>query len=844
MTTDELKSRLEPYLRDLVEELVPGGEWRGNRYCAGSTDGGRGNSFSFNTEIGIGGDFAEDERMYDIVELWQRVKGVEFRTACNQLLKYIGEEAGTEGVTQVPKETQEEWESRVNKRWMWAEANKYYERQRKRSDNNLSENERENIEIEIGNFERNNIRDLKPYDWAAAVNAYWQSEDAKELLVTWRGYSTEFAEWMGDAGLIGLHEGRIAFPVQDRDTGLVTRVHYLADIKDPKTPETKNEWRYSEGKEISSFVFGYFDRIEDPAFILIGESQWDLFALLDVHSSARKGRFRCIATRGKNGVELIDKELIPPKATVFAVAQNDNANAKWLKSLFDHLKRPIVILRSPADHKDLNDWVRHGGATEQDTSALFRNAEVSNEPDVKCIESETFDRLLGRTFWLAAKNQYYYHEPNGTWLLLNRGDLQKNLAKDGLFIGLRGKEIGKMTDEFTIAVQRQNQIDWAGEIAGYRIGITMQEGKRCLIIHEPTIIDPNPGKCDFILSFVRELLPGDQSDYFFAWLQHAYNGLRSQKHTFGQVVVLIGPAQCGKSFLQHHLITPILGGRSCDPFRYLSGSTNFNADLARSEHQLIEDQSQSQSFSRDVFADGIKRAAANISDRVEPKGLNATQIRPLLRRLTVSLNAESRNLAMMPVIDGSLKGKLMIFSCERAQIGNDAENQVKQELSHFVHRLINYQVPANLPRDQRFSIGAYIDEGYRSKINDSSDEETLRQLIFLYMTRNGKPVLEGYASVLHTDLLYDLRVAAGIRSVAVKSNRLGMLLGHLCDSHPTYFQRLKRNSDGMRYRIILDPGFRGTATTNGSGTPNVLEFVAAHTNGFNRVSNTVHTSVH
>ena len=77
----ELKEELLQVLPEYAEMLVPGGRRVGDRWVAGSIDGGEGKSFSINLLNGACGDFAEDARMYDPIGLWMRVHDVDFPTA-------------------------------------------------------------------------------------------------------------------------------------------------------------------------------------------------------------------------------------------------------------------------------------------------------------------------------------------------------------------------------------------------------------------------------------------------------------------------------------------------------------------------------------------------------------------------------------------------------------------------------------------------------------------------------------------------------------------------------------------------------------------------------------------
>jgi hypothetical protein len=103
----------------------------------------------------------------------------------------------------------------------------------------------------------------------------------------------------------------------------------------------------------------------------------------------------------------------------------------------------------------------------------------------------------------------------------------------------------------------------------------------------------------------------DQRQYVYAWVKIAYEALRKGLWRGGPAMALAGPRGCGKSLLQN-LFTEILGGRSAKPYRYMSGGTQFNADLFGPEHLMIEDEHSSTDIrSRRAFGSNIKQFTSN-----------------------------------------------------------------------------------------------------------------------------------------------------------------------------------------------------------------------------------------
>ncbi|MGO9246874.1 MAG: CHC2 zinc finger domain-containing protein [Verrucomicrobiia bacterium] len=140
--------------------------------------------------------------------------------------------------------------------------------------------------------EASSERDLSA-EWGECVAAFIDEHAAK--LATWRGYSTDFVTWLRSRELVGLYEGKIAFPVQD-DAGRVVALHYR---------EKDGSWRYHPtGCKVRPLVIG---DVEGADVALAFESQWDAFAVLDKmgwHKKAVPG-WCVIVTRGASNGKLV-----------------------------------------------------------------------------------------------------------------------------------------------------------------------------------------------------------------------------------------------------------------------------------------------------------------------------------------------------------------------------------------------------------------------------------------------------------------------------------------------------------------------------------------------------------
>jgi putative DNA primase/helicase len=208
----------------------------------------------------------------------------------------------------------------------------------------------------------------EPFDWQRCVDAF--TEKHIERLAEWRGYSREFCAWLKHSGLVGLHEGHIAFPVRD-GAGSVIAAHYR---------QKDGSWRYyPQGAKVRPLAIGELVAGE-PVHVF--ESQWDCFAFLDV-SGERSG---VIATRGAGNGALVSK-LSPERSILYCWTQNDAAGEKWQRDICVNTKAIVKQVRIPATHKDLNDWLI-AGAQPADLVAAITNAEV-----LKQVEKSWADAL-------------------------------------------------------------------------------------------------------------------------------------------------------------------------------------------------------------------------------------------------------------------------------------------------------------------------------------------------------------------------------------------------------------------------------------------------------------------
>jgi hypothetical protein len=219
-------------------------------------------------------------------------------------------------------------------------------------------------------------------DWKGCCNSMTLQQ--VEAIAAERAVSAFNVERIGDRGWIGScyvpkwRANCIAFPICLPD-GQVWRAHCRAPQRNEKG---KFEWTYEpavdlQDQPISALLFGVLGLRTHTVFIQ--ESQWCNIALvdkLDLIGDIDAGEVCLIATRGVDFAGRLRALTFPPKATSYAIPQNDDGGCKWLENVRRSVTKFLVV-RVPEAFKncgerikDLGEWVQNGAAASDIEAAI------------------------------------------------------------------------------------------------------------------------------------------------------------------------------------------------------------------------------------------------------------------------------------------------------------------------------------------------------------------------------------------------------------------------------------------------------------------------------------------
>ena len=324
---------------------------------------------------------------------------------------------------------------------------------------------------------------------------------------------------------------------------------------------------------------------------------------------------------------------------------------------------------------------------------------------------------------VAANCDAYYDQDRKEYVLAVNSTLYQSRTETQFrcelrFRGLSGKRIPtREYSQIDVALRwlrEHKYVCYVGSLAGYKIGPYEINGRRVLVTDSPILIEPNPGPFPTINNFFLGMLGSEQFIIVKAWLKNLYQGLREGKCRTGQVLVLAGPSDCGKSLAQNYVFTPIIGGRSVKAYSVMSGAKQFNAHLFAAEHWMIEDDVPSTELrQRRIFCSFLKQAAGNEKLLCEAKYRTPVELSPA-RRVSISCNDNPEDLIILPPIDESIRDKIILLKTNRSAFewpeSEEEREKLRQlltsELPGFVDHLLSWKVPEEI-RAKRFGLVTY-----------------------------------------------------------------------------------------------------------------------------------------
>lgn len=387
-------------------------------------------------------------------------------------------------------------------------------------------------------------------------------------------------------------------------------------------------------------------------------------------------------------------------------------------------------IRKKAAQKQGNTKAASNKSTEANAKqeSETKPARVMPTPDTVKVYYSTSDKAC---YAMNQQGEYQSWDGRGlNALLRSKGFDDKSYLPNGL----------SFLDAEYLRILFEQSVHYAGPLGGYKAGIYTNCGNRILVTKSPKFIEGKAGQWRLLRSFLGQLF-GNESIYVLAWIKAALDSVEAgEPWTPGQLLAVAGPPDCGKSVFQS-LLTPILGGRISSPYPYMSGQTNFNAEIYGAEHGLIGDeQHKHDRDSRRAFGAAIKRMCVNPEQYIHGKHRGALTLNAFIR-LSLTLNDNPHALLVLPELDSDVADKIILvqatpvkfpFPSKEYPSKHDYSEALKAELPAMVHHLRKWTIPDDIT-NRRYGVISYKSPGLIQKMQSLSVEWKLWNLIEMYM---------------------------------------------------------------------------------------------------------------
>ncbi len=347
-------------------------------------------------------------------------------------------------------------------------------------------------------------------------------------------------------------------------------------------------------------------------------------------------------------------------------------------------------------------------------------------------------------FWLNGSSSYFMRRDEGgrtCFTEMRAAEIRRKLRIRGYRAkpdSDKGESVSAI-DRILDAATEIRPVDFAVSIGGTPAGVYDLPGGRVIVRESPRLLNPQPGDFSTIEAFLNGLLEPEGTVQFCCWLKIGLEALSAGQRRPGQALIIIGPPDCGKSRIQHQIITPVLAGRSADPKSYFFGRTDFNSELVGAEHLLIEEvPSASRHEERTFFGERIKEIVANDTARLHKKTLAAVTVSPFWR-LSITLNDNPEKLRCLPPLTDDLAEKIIMLQAQPApdfwqRFAGEPDPRVAfrtaidAELPAFAHFLLSMPIPTHL-QGRRYGVKSSIPEEIAESLFESEPEHHLLLLI-------------------------------------------------------------------------------------------------------------------
>lgn len=321
------------------------------------------------------------------------------------------------------------------------------------------------------------------------------------------------------------------------------------------------------------------------------------------------------------------------------------------------------------------------------------------------IEGLWFD---GRQYWRQGEDE--------RWNAMTTDNCAQELKVLGISGRVGPKDTASEIDKVLVACRRTNTVDGAVPFVCNAQQIVNVNGMKYLNISTRKAMEPaahgNPEDFPWLNEFFFKVWDEKypcQRDYFLAWFKRFWLSAYDRQIQSGHAVVIAGEPGSGKTLLNYHILGSAVGGWS-DAGDVLMGEVSFNKEAAESALLCVDDNKGAATYQQHrAFSEAIKKHVANPTVPYKAKFRDSFTI-PWAGRVVVTTNTDTESLQIIPSLDHSIEGKIMLFKWgawkPKFLPNKEQEALIAKELPFFLAWLRDWQEPDYVmdPGNPRFGV--------------------------------------------------------------------------------------------------------------------------------------------
>ena len=294
---------------------------------------------------------------------------------------------------------------------------------------------------------------------------------------------------------------------------------------------------------------------------------------------------------------------------------------------------------------------------------------------------------------------------------------------------------GQVASQVDIALRtilKSRRVDGAAPFLYHHDDIVDKSGRKFLNLSMVKAMQPADTagawgeKFPLIAQVYDNVFASDQyRNLFLAWFKRFYASALAGDPALGQILALVGPVHCYKSWTIHKVLKPAMGGFS-DMSNMAAGQAGgFNAEVFRAPLAVIDDsQGASSEDKRLAYASALKKLVAHGSHMYHEKYQTPTEVE-WKGRVVLALNDDPISIRLMPTMELSNADKIVgvyMKSWADHPPSDVFDNLENTELPHFLAWLLKWEAPEDvIDRRGRYGIQAIVADEIKEKQFQSSN---------------------------------------------------------------------------------------------------------------------------